>query len=128
MARDVRELAQRSASAAKEIKLLIDTPNQQVQDGVQLVGETGNALQVIVAEVQEINRHVSSIVETAHEQSSGLKQILAQFRLGGAAHVSVARGLREAGRISRKCLGREIATAFSDNAAIDGSKGQWQEF
>lgn len=67
MARDVRELAQRSASAAKEIKLLIDTPNQQVQDGAQLVGETGNALQVIVAEVQEINRHVSSIVETAHE-------------------------------------------------------------
>lgn len=90
MARDVRELARRSASAAKEIKLLIDTPNQHVQDGAQLVGETGNALQVIVAEVQEINRHVSAIVETAHEQSSGLKQIFAQFRLGDAAYVSAA--------------------------------------
>ena len=75
VAQEVRELAQRSANAAKEIKVLINASNQQVQDGVQLVGDTGKALEVIVGEVQEINRHVAAIVESAHEQSSGLQQI-----------------------------------------------------
>lgn len=75
VAQEVRELAQRSAHAAKEIKALITTSNSQVQQGVQLVGDTGKALETIVAEVQEINRHVSAIVESAQEQSSGLQQI-----------------------------------------------------
>jgi len=75
VAQEVRELAQRSANAAKEIKALITTSNDQVQQGVQLVGDTGKALATIVSEVQEINRHVVSIVESAQEQSSGLQQI-----------------------------------------------------
>jgi methyl-accepting chemotaxis protein len=75
VAQEVRELAQRSAGAAKEIKNLITTSNSQVQQGVQLVGETGRALELIVTEVQEINRHVLAIAESAHEQSSGLQQI-----------------------------------------------------
>ncbi|NSZ63686.1 methyl-accepting chemotaxis protein [Agrobacterium tumefaciens] len=75
VAQEVRELAQRSANAAKEIKALITTSNDQVQQGVQLVGDTGRALATIVSEVQEINRHVVSIVESAQEQSSGLQQI-----------------------------------------------------
>ncbi|WP_438751621.1 methyl-accepting chemotaxis protein [Pararhizobium sp. O133] len=75
VAQEVRELAQRSANAAKEIKLLIIASKTQVQQGVQLVGDTGRALETIVTEVQEINRHVSAIVEAAQEQSSGLQQI-----------------------------------------------------
>ncbi|WP_288431728.1 methyl-accepting chemotaxis protein, partial [uncultured Agrobacterium sp.] len=75
VAQEVRELAQRSANAAKDIKALITTSNTQVQQGVELVGETGRALETIVTEVQEINRHVMAIVESAQEQSSGLQQI-----------------------------------------------------
>ncbi|WP_168879833.1 methyl-accepting chemotaxis protein [Rhizobium sp. P28RR-XV] len=75
VAQEVRELAQRSAIAAKEIKALITTSNLQVGEGVEFVGSTGKALQTIVSEVQEINRHVSAIVESAQEQSSGLQQI-----------------------------------------------------
>lgn len=75
VAQEVRELAQRSANAAKEIKALINNSNEQVQNGVELVGATGVALENIVAEVQEINRHVNAIVESAQEQSSGLQQI-----------------------------------------------------
>ena len=75
VAQEVRELAQRSANAAKDIKALINTSNSQVQQGVQLVGETGVALETIVTEVQEINRHVAAIAESAQEQSSGLQQI-----------------------------------------------------
>lgn len=75
VAQEVRELAQRSANAAREIKTLITTSNGQVQEGVGLVDDTGKALEKIVVEVQEINRHVAAIVESAHEQSSGLQQI-----------------------------------------------------
>ncbi|SFB58504.1 methyl-accepting chemotaxis protein [Rhizobium sp. NFR07] len=75
VAQEVRELAQRSANAAKEIKALINASNEQVQNGVHLVGETGKALETIVGEVQEINRNVNAIVESAQEQSSGLQQI-----------------------------------------------------
>ncbi|PTM89113.1 methyl-accepting chemotaxis protein [Mycoplana dimorpha] len=75
VAQEVRELAQRSANAAKEIKALITTSNQHVNQGVQLVGNTGKALEKIVSEVQEINLHVAAIVDAAQEQSSGLQQI-----------------------------------------------------
>ncbi len=75
VAQEVRELAQRSATAAKEIKALITTSNTQVAQGVKLVGETGRALQTIVSEVKEINLHVLAIVESAQEQASGLSQI-----------------------------------------------------
>ncbi|MBB4237660.1 methyl-accepting chemotaxis protein [Rhizobium esperanzae] len=75
VAQEVRELAQRSANAAKEIKALITTSGEQVIAGVSLVGETGKALEAIVAEVQEINRHVGAIVTATREQSIGLQEI-----------------------------------------------------
>ncbi|NTF41143.1 methyl-accepting chemotaxis protein [Rhizobium rhizogenes] len=75
VAQEVRELAQRSANAAKEIKALITTSSDQVNTGVSLVGETGKALELIVSEVQEINRHVGAIVTATREQSTGLQEI-----------------------------------------------------
>ncbi len=75
VAQEVRELASRSANAAKEIKTLITASSQQVQSGVDLVVQTGTALQKIVGEVQEINRHVQAIAEASREQSLGLQEI-----------------------------------------------------
>ncbi|MGQ2968037.1 MAG: methyl-accepting chemotaxis protein [Allorhizobium sp.] len=75
VAQEVRELAQRSASAAKEIKGLINTSGEQVRNGVALVGETGKALEAIVREVQGINQNVTAIVTSAREQSTGLAEI-----------------------------------------------------
>ncbi|NKL08674.1 methyl-accepting chemotaxis protein [Rhizobium leguminosarum] len=75
VAQEVRELAQRSAKAAKEIKALISTSGSHVQTGVSLVGETGKALDAIVGEVQEINQHVHAIAEASREQSIGLQEI-----------------------------------------------------
>jgi methyl-accepting chemotaxis protein len=75
VAQEVRELAQRSANAAKEIKALIRTSGEQVVNGVALVGETGKSLETIVGEVQEINSHVTAIVEAAREQSVGIQEI-----------------------------------------------------
>ncbi len=75
VAQEVRELAQRSANAAKEIKSLIINSGTHVQTGVALVGETGKALDAIVHEVQEINQHVHAIAEASREQSTGLQEI-----------------------------------------------------
>lgn len=75
VAQEVRELAQRSAAAAKDIKSLISASSLQVQAGVQKVRETGAALGTIATEVQQINRNVSAIVEAAREQSIGLQEI-----------------------------------------------------
>ncbi|ANL26442.1 methyl-accepting chemotaxis protein [Rhizobium phaseoli] len=75
VAQEVRELAQRSARAAKEIKDLITNSGTHVQTGVTLVGDTGKALDAIVSEVQEINQHVHAIAEASREQSIGLQEI-----------------------------------------------------
>jgi methyl-accepting chemotaxis protein len=75
VAQEVRELAQRSANAAREIKTLIGASGEHVGSGVALVAETGTALQAIVTEVQEINGHVQAIVHAAREQALGLSEI-----------------------------------------------------
>jgi methyl-accepting chemotaxis protein len=75
VASEVRALAQRSAEAAKQIKELISKSSTQVGHGVELVAETGKALQRIMAQVSEINAVVSDIAAGAHEQSTGLEQV-----------------------------------------------------
>ncbi|WP_337267557.1 HAMP domain-containing methyl-accepting chemotaxis protein [Oryzifoliimicrobium ureilyticus] len=75
VAQEVRELAQRSATAAKEIKTLIGRSAGQVATGVDLVTQTGEALESIVHQVKDIDFNVRSIVEAAREQSTGLNEI-----------------------------------------------------
>jgi methyl-accepting chemotaxis protein len=75
VASEVRALAQRSAGAAKEIKALISTSTSQVNNGVQLVGQTGQALDRIVTKVGEINQLVADIAGSAKEQALGLHEI-----------------------------------------------------
>nr|WP_233206769.1 methyl-accepting chemotaxis protein [Caulobacter sp. FWC2] len=75
VAQEVRALAQRSADAAKEIKTLINASAQQVDEGVGLVGETGEALRRIIAGVHDINRIVAEIAASATEQATGLHQV-----------------------------------------------------
>jgi methyl-accepting chemotaxis protein len=75
VAQEVRALAQRSAEAAKEIKELISTSSKQVTQGVDLVGQTGRALQSIVTKVAEIDALVSEISSSAQEQATGLNEV-----------------------------------------------------
>jgi methyl-accepting chemotaxis protein len=75
VASEVRALAQRSAEAAKEIKTLISASARQVGAGVSLVGETGEALQRIVAQVSEITGVVAEIAASAQEQATGLHEV-----------------------------------------------------
>jgi methyl-accepting chemotaxis protein len=75
VASEVRELAQRSANAAKEIKVLISNSVQEVEGGVALVRSTGDALVEIAALVEKVNAHVETIATTSQEQASGLQEI-----------------------------------------------------
>ncbi|MGO9004279.1 MAG: methyl-accepting chemotaxis protein [Beijerinckiaceae bacterium] len=75
VASEVRALAQRSAEAAKEIKSLISTAKSQVDQGVELVDQTGHALDRIVAQVTKVNNVVSDIAARAREQAVGLQEV-----------------------------------------------------
>ncbi|UIK03826.1 methyl-accepting chemotaxis protein [Neorhizobium galegae] len=75
VAQEVRELAQRSARAAKEIKALIQTSTGEVARGVELVSKTGEALKKIGGLIVTMNQHVDAIAMSAREQSLGLAEI-----------------------------------------------------
>ena len=75
VAQEVRELAQRSANAAKEIKALISNSAREVEGGVALVRATGDALVEIATLVERVNAHVETIATAAQEQASGLHEI-----------------------------------------------------
>jgi len=75
VAQEVRELAQRSATAAKEIKALINTSSAEVGSGVRLVRETGDALNEIGQRISGINQHMNAVATAAKEQSVGLVEV-----------------------------------------------------
>jgi len=75
VASEVRNLAQRSAAAAKEIKTLIDDSVEKVELGSQQVGQAGAALQEIVNGVNRITDVMSEITAASHEQQSGIEQV-----------------------------------------------------
>ncbi len=75
VASEVRALAQRSADAAKEIKALISTAGSEVDQGVELVGDTGRALKSIVAQVAKVSDVMSNIDNSAKEQAVAIQQV-----------------------------------------------------
>jgi methyl-accepting chemotaxis protein len=75
VANEVRALAQRSADAAKDIKVLITASAQQVSGGVALVGETGTLLETIVGRVGEINERIGEIASSTKNQAVNLQQV-----------------------------------------------------
>ena len=75
VAQEVRQLAQRSADAAKEIKGLITQSSDQVRHGVDLVSNTGEALSDMIERVAAINAFVAEIATSARDQAIGLRDI-----------------------------------------------------
>ena len=75
VASEVRNLAQRSAGAAKEIKLLINDSTDKVNEGTKLVDESGEVLGQIVTSVQEVSALISDIAAASSEQAAGIEQV-----------------------------------------------------
>lgn len=75
VATEVRNLAQRSATAARESKDLIQTSVQKVRTGTEFVNETGKSLTEIVTSVKKVGTIIAEIASASVEQSSGIGQV-----------------------------------------------------
>ena len=75
VASEVRNLAQRSAAAAKEIKVLIDASNSEVDAGSQLVSQAGATMQEVLDSVQRVTDVISEISSASQEQTQGIEEI-----------------------------------------------------
>ncbi|MBJ7312780.1 methyl-accepting chemotaxis protein [Rugamonas sp. CCM 8940] len=75
VASEVRNLAQRSAAAAKEIKTLISDSVEQVDAGSKLVNQAGATMDEVVASVRRVSEVIGEISMASQEQTSGIEQI-----------------------------------------------------
>jgi methyl-accepting chemotaxis protein len=75
VASEVRNLAQRSAAAAKEIKVLIDHSVANIQLGTDLVEQAGTTMQALVGDVHQVTQIVGEIAVASREQSEGIDQV-----------------------------------------------------
>ena len=75
VATEVRNLAHRSASAAKEIKILIDNSVHQVNLGSSLVNQAGSTMEEIVSSVRRVTDIMAEITSASNEQEAGIEQI-----------------------------------------------------
>ncbi len=75
VAAEVRNLAQRSAQAAKEIKHLISDSGQQVGSGAQLAGQAGATMAEVVTSFQQVALLIGEITRASNEQSIGIEQV-----------------------------------------------------
>ncbi|THV21480.1 methyl-accepting chemotaxis protein [Peteryoungia ipomoeae] len=123
VAQEVRELAQRSANAAKDIKSLITKSGEAVAGGVSLVQQTGSALGEISGQVASINEHISAIASAAREQSTALNEIsssvnhMDQFTQKNAAMVEEATAVTH--RLAENA--RNLAGLVNQFSVQDGS-------
>src|SRR5262249_36587018 len=132
VAQEVRELAQRSAAAAKEIKDLIRNSSVEVQGGVQLVRETGDALKTIESLIVSINQHMDAIATSSREQSTGLSEVnsavnqMDQVTQQNAAMVEETNAASatlasEAGRLRDLIANFKLAGGDSNQASTDAA-------
>ncbi|MGE3772740.1 MAG: methyl-accepting chemotaxis protein [Gammaproteobacteria bacterium] len=80
VAGEVRNLAQRSATAAKEIKTLIQTSVQRVEDGSRLVNDSGGTLTAIVESIKRVSTIIGDVASASREQSGSVGQLNAAVR------------------------------------------------
>jgi methyl-accepting chemotaxis protein len=136
VAGEVRNLAQRSAEAAKEIKSLIGASVERVESGSRLVHDAGTTMTEIVASVQRVTDIIGEISAASTEQSSGIGQVkmaigeVDQMTQQNAALVeesaAAAESLKEqatklAAVVARFKLAEDAAGARAPSAAHDGA-------
>ena len=91
VASEVRNLAQRSATAAKEIKALIDDSVSKVGDGGRLVNQAGDTMAQVVDSVRKVSGIIGEIATASREQSSGIDQVnQAIMQMDGATQQNAA--------------------------------------
>ena len=127
VAGEVRNLAQRSAAAAKDIKDLINDSVSKVEDGTMLVGRSGDTLAEIVKSVQLVGSLIGEVAVSAAEQTSGIEQVnqavsqMDEMTQQNAALVEEASAASEAMSDQAKQLGQLVS--FFNTGSSGGSAG-----
>ncbi len=116
VATEVRNLAGRSATAAKEIKALIQDSVAKVDEGSKLVDESGHTLEEIVNAVKKVTDIVAEIAAASREQSSGIEQVNKAVMQMDQTTQQNAALVEEASAASRAI----VEQAQSLNGMIDG--------
>ncbi len=125
VASEVRNLAQRSAEAAKEIKQLISASVEKVETGSRLVSDAGTTMTDIVQSVQRVTDMIGEITAASSEQSAGVSQVnkaisnLDQMTQQNAALVEESAAAAQSLREQADHLAREVSM-FKVNAASYG--------
>jgi len=116
VASEVRALAQRSATAAREIKVLIGESVGKVENGTRLVADAGRTMGDIVDQVRAVSTLISEISDASDEQSRGIGQIgdavtqLDQVTQQNAALVEESAAAAESLRVQADSLARTVGT------------------
>ena len=125
VASEVRNLAQRSAQAAKEIKGLIGTSVEKVESGARLVAEAGSTMSDIVQSVKRVTDIVGEITAAATEQSTGISEVnravvnLDQMTQQNSALVEQSAAAASSMREQAGQLATAVAV-FKVNPSLDG--------
>jgi methyl-accepting chemotaxis protein len=121
VAAEVRNLAQRSAGAAKEIKELISDSVEKVDAGDKLVDEAGKTMEEIVTSVKHVADIMSEITAASQEQSSGIEQVnhaiaqMDEMTQQNAALVEQAAAAAESMRTQASTLAQAVAVFKLNN-------------
>jgi methyl-accepting chemotaxis protein len=122
VAGEVRNLAQRSAQAAREIKGLIGASVEKVESGSKLVADAGHTMQEIVGSVQRVTDIIGEITAAASEQSDGIGQVnsavtqLDQMTQQNAALVEESAAAAESLKLQATTLAKAVGTFKLDAA------------
>jgi methyl-accepting chemotaxis protein len=127
VASEVRNLAQRSAQAAREIKGLISTSVEKVENGSRLVNEAGTTMDEIVAQVKRVTDLIGEITSSTLEQSNGIGQVnqavtqLDQMTQQNAALVEQSAAAAESLREQAARLAQAVAVFHLGRGAVPGA-------
>jgi methyl-accepting chemotaxis protein len=127
VAGEVRTLAQRSATAAKEIKALIDDSVEKVGTGSRLADEAGATMQEVVSSVQQVTAIMAEISAASSEQSAGIAQVndaitqMDQVTQQNAALVEEAAAATESMQEQARSLAEAVSVFRLDQGAVNAA-------
>jgi len=129
VASEVRNLAQRSAEAAREIKSLITDSVEKVERGTSLVGDAGTTMAEIVASIKRVNDIMGEISAASSEQSAGVTQVgtavgqMDQATQQNAALVEESAAAAESLKHQAELLVQAVAVFKLEAAGVGGAAG-----
>ncbi len=129
VAGEVRNLAQRSAAAAKEIKTLIGDSVEKVQGGSKLVAQAGQTMEEIVTSIRRVTDIMSEITAASVEQSAGIEQVnlaitqMDEVTQQNAALVEEAAAAAESLEEQAQNLSVSVATFKLDDSVVSTKRG-----